>query len=198
MSELEKLAMKKTLRFLVVAVTILGFGSSAFAHEAHEHGVAHMNLAVEGQKVEIELETPLANVLSFEHAPETDAQKKEVRDMAVVMQKADALFIFPAEAQCRVEKVFLESKAISNDLLAPNASGHTEKAHGGEKKDGEETHADLDVEISFLCLHPEKVNSVTVNLFSAFPSLQEVEVQLVTPKGQKAAEATPTSNILRW
>jgi hypothetical protein len=190
--------MKKTLGFLAVAGIILTFGSSAFAHGAHEHGVAHMNLAVEGQKVEIELETPLANILSFEHAPETDTQKKEVRDMAAVMRKADMLFIFPAEAQCRVEKVSLESEAISDELLASKASGPTEKAHGGEKKDGEESHADLDVEISFLCRHPEKLNSVTVNLFSVFPNLREVEVQLVTPKGQKAAEATPTSNRIRW
>jgi hypothetical protein len=196
--EPEKLAMKKTLGFFVVAGTILAFGNSAFAHGAHAHGVARMNLAVEGRKVEIELETPLADVLSFEHAPETDAQKKETRDMAAVMRKADGLFIFPAEAQCRVEKVSLESEAIRDELLAPKTSGHTEKTHDGDKKDGGKSHADLDVEISFLCRHPEKLNSVTVNLFSAFPSLREVEVQMVTPKGQKAAEATPSSNIIRW
>jgi hypothetical protein len=170
----------------------------AFAHAAHEHGVAHMNLAVEGRQVEIELETPLANVLSFEHAPETDAQKQEIRTMAAVMHKAEELFVFPAAAQCRVETVSLESAAISDDLLAPKASAEpTEQARDGEPTD-EEAHADLDVEISFLCLQPEQLNSLTVNLFSAFPNLQEVEVQLVTPHGQKAAEATPASNVLRW
>jgi hypothetical protein len=190
--------MKKMLKLVIVAGTFLVFGNFAFAHEAHEHGVARMDLALEGQKVEITLETPLANVLSFEHAPETEAQKKEVHAVAAVMQKAESLFIFPVEAQCRVEEVSLKSEAIEHTLLAPNAPVHKEKNHSDEKNHAKEMHADLDVEVSFLCSRPEKIDSVTVDLFRAFPNLREIEVRMVTRKGQKAAELTPTSNTIRW
>ena len=49
-----------------------------------------------------------------------------------------------------------------------------------------------------MCRHPEKLNSVTVNLFKVFPGLRQMEVQMVTPKGQKAAKLTPESNVIQW
>ena len=185
--------MKKPFGYFVVMGLALALAASAYAHEAHEHGLAHMNLVVEGQTVEIELITPLANVISFEYAPETEAQKKEVRDMAAVIRKADALFIPSVAAQCQMADVFLESGVIDDALLSPAGAGHAEKAH--EHDDG---HGDLEVEVSFICRQPEKLNSVAVELFRAFPDLHEVEVRMVTPKGQGAAELTAKSNVIRW
>ena len=114
--------MKKFLIFCVAAGGVLVLGHPVSAHDAHEHGVAHLDLVVDGREVEIELETPLANVLSFEHAPQTDAQKKEVRDMATLMRKADALFVFPAQARCGLAEVSLESDAIGREMLAPEGA----------------------------------------------------------------------------
>ena len=182
------------------------------AHEAHVHGIAQMNLVVEGQIVEIELETPLANVLSFEHAPESDAQKKEVRQMASTMRKAEGLFVFSTEAKCRLEKVSLDSNVIDEHLLNVKASGKSAKAHGHHQKniDGDAHkddhehekehggHGDLDVDITFKCQHPEKLSRIEVNLFNAFPDLQAVQVQMVTSKGQNAAELSKASREIRW
>jgi hypothetical protein len=152
--------------------------------------------------VEIEFVSPLANVISFEHAPETDAQKQEVRDMAAVLRKADALFVPPAQAECRLDKVSLESGVIEDDLLFPDGGGHAENAHGkregGEHDGHEDGHSDLEAEIVFICGHPEKLSGMTVELFRVFPNLREVEARMVTPAGQKAAELTPEANMLRW
>jgi hypothetical protein len=198
--------MKKSMLFASVIACLITAGVPAFAHEAHEHGTARINLSLEGQKVEIEFETPLASLISFEHAPETDAQKKELRDMATTMRKADTLFIFPAEAQCRLEKVSLESEAITDDLFSPAGTSAVASAKGGErkadspgdKKEDEESHADLDAEISFICRHPEKLNRIEVDMFRIFPGLQKIEMQMVTPKGQRAAKLAPRSNVAKW
>ena len=198
--------MKNLCAFFIALGGIFVLGPQVFAHEAHQHGHAYMNVSVEGKKVEIELVSPLANVISFEHAPETDAQKKEVRDMAAVMRKAETLFLLPAEAGCQVVEVSLESSVIDDDLLASGEAGKTHAHHEGHKHEAEEHdghdhghgHADLEVEVSFMCRHPEKLRGVTVDLFRAFPNLHEIEVQMVTPGGQKAAELTPESNTLRW
>ncbi|MDR2055318.1 MAG: DUF2796 domain-containing protein [Desulfovibrio sp.] len=197
--------MKKSMLFASVTVCLITAGVPAFAHEAHEHGTARINLSVEGQKVEIGLETPLASLISFEHAPETDAQKKELRDMATIMRKADTLFIFPTEARCRLEKVSLESEAISDGLLSPAGTpaagakgGKGETGSPGDKREDGEGHADLDAEISFICRHPEKLNRIEVDMFKAFPNLKEIEIQMVTPKGQGAAELTPQANVVKW
>ena len=50
--------MRKTFGLFVVG-GLLAIGAPALAHEAHVHGVAHMNVTVEGKEVEIEWETPL-------------------------------------------------------------------------------------------------------------------------------------------
>jgi hypothetical protein len=188
--------MKKMLVAAVV-VSVLGLAASAFAHEAHVHGLARMNLLVEGQKVEIELATPLANLVSFEHEPETDAQRKEVRDMAAVMRKADALFVLPAEARCRLQEVSLESDAVSRELLSREGADHG-RGHNAGHSSGEHGHGGLTAEISFMCSNPEKLNSISVGMFGAFPGTQKIEVQVVTPKGQSAAVLTPGSAIIRW
>jgi hypothetical protein len=154
-----------------------------------------MDVVVEGQTLEIELISPLANLISFEHEPETEAQKKEARDMAAVIRKAEALFVPSAQAECRLKEVSLESGVLEDELLFPD--GHAGNARGGHD-DHEDGHSDLEVEIEFMCLHPEKLSGLKVDLFRVFPTLHELEVRMVTPAGQKAAELTPEANMLRW
>jgi hypothetical protein len=194
--------MKNLCGLFVALCGFFAFGVPALAHDAHVHGVVHLDVVVEGKTVEIELVSPLANIISFEHAPETDTQKQEVRDMAAVMRKADSLFVLPAQAECRLEKVSLESGVIEDDLLFPSGSGHTENAHGKREghahDDHEDGHSNLEAEIVFLCGHPEKLSDMRVDLFRVFPNLREVEVRMVTPAGQKAAELTSEDNVIRW
>ncbi|MDR2489479.1 MAG: DUF2796 domain-containing protein [Desulfovibrio sp.] len=200
--------MKKFCSFFIVLGGFFVFGVQTFANEAHVHGVTNMNVTVEGGKVEIELKSPLANFISFEHEPETDAQKKEVRAMGETLRKADSLFLFPVEAGCKLEEVSLESGVIDDHLLNADASGHAPKTHGrhegrghadhGHSGKDEHGHADIEVEVSFMCRNPEKLTKLQVNMFSAFPSLHEIEVQMLTPAEQKAAELTPEANTITW
>ena len=172
-----------------------------------------MTLAVDGDGVEIELETPLANVLSFEHAPETDEQRNEVGTMAARMLKGEVLFVLPKDAQCSLKDLSMKSGVIDDALLFPD-NGDNEKngvAHGGNAEksvndsdggsSGTGVHrglGDLDVNIFFVCSKPDKLTSIRVDLFDAFPDLRELEVQMLTPKGQGAAELTANARIIRW
>jgi hypothetical protein len=138
--------------------------------------------------VEIGLETPLDNVLSFEHSPQSESERQEVKNMAATLREAELLFLFPAEAGCRVKEVELSSGAVSAELLSGKDGG------AGAHSEG---HADLDAEFSFLCRNPGAIKQIEVNLFKYFPKLQELEVRMVTPEGQKAAELTAGDNILK-
>ncbi|MDR2800844.1 MAG: DUF2796 domain-containing protein [Desulfovibrio sp.] len=188
--------MRKILVFCAVIGCFWGFESFSSTHEAHEHGLVHMNLVVEGGEVKIDISGALDNFLSFEHKPETDAQRKEVRNMAALLRNSGVLFVFPAEARCRPEEVSLDSEVLGQALLAPEGSKQREAhGHGGESH---EDHGDLDAEISFMCLDPKNLNSVTVNMFSVFPNLRRMEVQMVTSRGQNAAKLSPEANVVRW
>jgi hypothetical protein len=84
--------------------------------------------------------------------------------------------------------VELSSEAIGAALLSGKDGG------AGMDSEG---HADLEAEFSFMCRNPEAIKQIEVNLFKYFPKLQEIEVEMVTPQGQKAAELTAKDNILR-
>ena len=58
----------------IICLSILALSStSAVAeehrhHGAHEHGAAELNLVLDGQLGQLEVKTPAANILGFEHA----------------------------------------------------------------------------------------------------------------------------------
>jgi hypothetical protein len=197
-----EVSVKHSILFTAALVCAALSAAPALADKAHRHGAARMDLAVEGRGVEIELEVPLADLVAFEHAPETDAQREAVMVAAAIMHDAGRLFTFPAEADCSPERISLESEVVDGELLAaPGAHAHGAKGktgrHDGHEK-AEEVHADLDAEWIFICRNPEKLKSIEVGLFKHFPSLQEIAVQMLTPAGQGAAELTPQSSVIRW
>ena len=49
----------------------------------HEHGSADLSIALDGSTLSVTLEAPLANFVSFEHAPETPEQKQALQDVRV-------------------------------------------------------------------------------------------------------------------
>lgn len=190
--------MKKSCRPALILAGILALCPQVLAHEAHEHGVARMNISVEGNEVEIEMKSPLANFLSFEHRPETEAQRQEVRDMAAKLRRPGALFVLTEEAQCRQTGLDMDSGVLDDALLLPEGRSGKHKAGHGHAHEAPEGHADIGIELEFHCKHPEKLRSLTAPIFRQFPALREIEAQMVTPAGQRSAELTPESDMVRW
>ena len=67
---------------------MVGFSnySTVDAADPHQHGVGQLNVAIQGDHVEIELETPGADIVGFEHPPRTAEQKKAVQDAATTLR----------------------------------------------------------------------------------------------------------------
>ncbi len=204
---------------VVAACTVLLAAAPALAHGPHEHGAARLDVAVEDTIVEISLESPLANALPFEHAPRDAAQRQAVQNMATTLHKAENIFVFPAAAQCRIKKVTLESEALPEALLKANAAAQPEKAQTSTQNapaapsvepkahtdhdedaghDEHAGHADLDASFTFECAQPDALHGMDVHLFSAWPALHELRVQIVSPTGQHAAELNEQAHTLKW
>jgi hypothetical protein len=179
----------------------------AQTHEAHEQGVARLDLAVEDGGFDIDIDSPLASFISFEHAPSTPEQRAEVSDMVAKLSQAGSLFETPAAAGCQVRSVSLSSENIPADLLGEFAAkpgageGHNHEAseadhdHDGE---GDHVHGDIEAGYVFECADISELNSLKVNLFSRFPGLTEIEARVVSDKGQASQELTPGQFELRW
>ena len=172
--------MNKTLIAFCIAAAA---ASGAFAHGpgAHVHGIAKLDVAIDGETLTLALESPLDNLLGFEHMPRTDKQKAAVRAMAETLNKPAALFVATPAAQCAPASVKLESP-----VLEP------------AKKDAGDGHADLDGEFVFRCAHPEALRDIEVRMFSAFPHLRQVDIQVAAPRGQAAGQLTAKQPRISW
>ena len=173
------------------------------AHDAHEHGSAKLNIAVKGAQVSLGLESPLANLLPFEHRPATPEQRRQVRDLALRLRQAETLFQLTPAAECRLTKVELESESLEPELLDPEATIFKALADdGGDKSPAQagehEEHGDLDAEFTFLCAKPENLNGLDVLLFEAWPEIEKMEARAVTPRGQRADTLSAKKHLFSW
>jgi hypothetical protein len=151
--------------------------------DKHQHGLASLNLALEGNQLEIELESPAMNILGFEHLPKTADQQAQVTAARSLLEQPLGLFVLPSAAGCKLHKVEVESPLFGNeehDEMHSDAAG--------------ETHSEIDADYDFTCSDPQALDSVSLApLFKAFPGMQKITVQLVGPNGQKGSELTPAN-----
>lgn len=187
---------RRTLGTALAAVLALTAAATAHAEPAHEHGALALSLAVEGEGFSLDLESPLDNLLGFEHAPRTERQRQTVRAMAQKL-RSGTLFVANAEAGCRLSEVSLSSGALPAALLGEKpaaAAAAAEPAGHGKHAD----HADLDASFSYRCTAPQALRSVQVKLADAFPGARRITVQLATPRGQSQQVLSGAQRQLRW
>lgn len=192
------------MKGVIAASFFLGFASlaQAQAHGAHEHGVADLRVAVEGSELSIELSTPLDNLVGFEHAPRTDAQRKAVAEAEARLRDFPALFVLPAAARCEVKDIELESPWHEAEHGEHKDHGHDhkhEQAHDHKHDDGHDHdagHGDLHAHYELSCAVPQALNEVQVRLGEVFPRMARVRAETATPNGQNAATLDKTRNRL--
>ena len=78
---------------------------------AHVHGIAELNLAIDGDELEIEFVSPADSIVGFEYAPSTDAERKAVADAIAKLRNPENLFDIPASAGCKLHEVEVERHA---------------------------------------------------------------------------------------
>jgi hypothetical protein len=129
----------------VVAVLALSFSVAASAQHAHEHGIADLRVAVDGGTLLIEFDSPLANLVGFEHAPRTEEQHRALAALKKQLSSPEALVVLPAAAGCKLVETELEIPGL-DDADHHHGHAHGEKhAHGdrhdhGHKKDHKHDH----------------------------------------------------------
>ena len=156
------------------------------AHDAHEHGVAELRVVSDGSVLEIELRSPLDNLVGFEHAPRTATQRKAMAEAERRLKEGGSLFRPTEAAGCAMTAAALDSPWLQGPR---HDHGHDHvHAHAHAEHDG---HAELVAAYRFECTLPERLQGLQLRLFEAFPRLREVRVEHATRSGQGAAIVKP-------
>lgn len=168
--------------FLLLAVQ----APASLAEGAHQHGVARLDVVLDGKQLVISLESPLDNLLGFEHVPRNDRQRAAVKKMEAALQAADA-FQPDVAAACTLRHVSVDHPF--QDAAAKGAAAADQ---------GKAQHNDADVSWTYECAKPDALKQIAVGLFDRFPQLAKLKAQVAGPRGQTARTLTRRQKSLAW
>ena len=197
--------MKPTILAVVIGMTVSTnvLANEEFrSHEAHVHGKVEVNIAQDGQELLVEVTAPGADVVGFEHAPETAEQKKVFEQAIAQLNKPEELFGFN-NAGCT-----LKFKSVTNTLEGDHDDheGHDHAEHDHDDHEGhdhaehdhddhkghdheghdhsEGGHGEFTVEYHYQCSNIEKLDTVSTQWFSKFGNTKSMTVNLLTDSAQ--------------
>jgi len=165
-------------------LAIVCSASAAGGHErrhvdAHVHGEAELFAVVDEGRLMVELRSPLANFIGFEHAPR-DAAEHAVLDAALsALSEDDALVVANPEAGCMIESV---------EVAPPEFAPHGDDGAADDPHHTDEGHAEIVTTHVFICTDIEALTSLDVPVLDAFPGIEEVEVTFVSDRRQTFQE----------
>ena len=152
----------------LVAASLLA-PATTVAHRAHTHGVADLDIALDGGRLTLVLTAPADDVVGFEHAPRTDAQRAAVAAAERLLADHAALFSLPAAAGCAM---------ASTDVRAPWREG--EPAADG--------HADFIAQWSFDCARPAELRQFDVRIAEKLRGNLRLRTTVISDRGQQGLE----------
>ena len=161
--------------------------------DAHEHGSAQLNVVLDGKMLELQLDSPAMNLVGFEHAAKSDADKAKVAAARSQLEQPQVLFGLNA-GDCNISKQELESP-----LFAKHADTHKHKHDHDHEKSHDSEHSDIHAHYTLDCQKPEELKQLNLGeLFKRFPATEKIQVQLIGPNGQQGLELTPAQPTLSF
>jgi hypothetical protein len=128
---------------------------------AHQHGHGKLDIAIEGATVSMALDVPASDIVGFEHAAKTEAERAKIADATAKLNNPLALFVLPKEAGCTLQEAKVKTE---NDPA------------GG--------HADFNAEYTLNCAAISKLSSIGFHYFKVFADAEALDVNVVSPNGQ--------------
>ncbi len=167
---------------------------------AHEHGVARLNAVLDGQALELELDSPAMNLVGFEHMASSAADKAKVAAARKQLENPVALFNLPTAAGCKVSSQELNSPLFGDKPEADHDDDDdATDGKGAAAHEHHHDHSEIHAHYQFTCATPSALSNLDLTqMFKTFPATQKIQVQLIGPSGQQGVDATATAATLKF
>ena len=169
--------------------------------DAHEHGHGTLNVAIDGDTVEIELEAPSYDVMGFEGAPTNQDQIDAQASAARALRDPRALFGIAEAAGCNGVDADIEmTAAVDDDHDHGDEHEHDEEQGHDEdhaKEEAEAEHSEVHATYRLTCSDAGAVTAIDASgYFEAFPNAQELDAAVLSDAGQKGGELERDEPVL--
>jgi hypothetical protein len=165
------------------AITAAGLGLLAMSSfvQAHEHGVAELTVVLD-QQVQVELLSPMANLVGFEGPANTDERRAALQ--ALQNRLKQPLLAINGCQLTSFSAPLADMTADEHDEHEHDEHEHDEHEH--DEHADEHEHSDLDAHWTFQCNNHQDLK-LTTRLFEFFPGVTTLKLQWITPSGQGAS-----------
>lgn len=176
--------------------------------EAHSHGSGSLTVAIENNRLQMELEVPASDIVGFEHAPSTAAQKKAIADAKARLAKPGELFKLSPDAGCKAVSASVDLVGAAGGTgKVPDEHGHSHgKSAKAEAKTGTKApsqpaeaaanHSEFRVTYALDCTNAGKLRSIGFEYFKAFKAAEKLDVTVIGPKGQSRSVVPRSKPVL--
>ncbi len=183
--------MKSTIQYLAVFFLL---SVSAIAktenQEAHVHGLATLTLALENEILEIQLESPAANLIGFEHKASSPEEKQTIKH-------AKTLLLSPAFSfngtNCKPEQATVDISEVMGNAH-DHHHDHDHYHHSEDHSDS--SHSEITASYQFSCKDGKKLHSISVALFKQFPGIEKIKTVWITETRQGSEMLFPNRNTI--
>lgn len=198
------------LSSLSVALAIVA--STVTAQSVHVHGEGRLNIAIDGNRIFMELKSPGADIVGFEHEARSNGEKAAVNQALAQLGDPMLLMRFEADADCEVRRASAEVEGESDEHEDEEHAGHEEHEgeehaehdeHEGEEQaehdehKGEEAHGAFVAEYEFECADIGALGFIEFTFFSHFGNAQSLGIVLIDGGGQRSAEVDRANTVLQ-
>lgn len=178
----------------------------AFAAEnpgAHVHGQASMQVAIEGERIDVIFETPAANLVGFEYKPTTGAERKAMEEARQWLESTP--LINTADSACRVAQASVTSShddhqdhdnhGVQEEEHHDHHGEHTGE-HNEHHQQTDESHSEFEVSQLLDCDATSGQNLVTPVL-TKYPAITGLSVDWVNEDGQGNTRLEAGESMIR-
>ena len=163
--------------------------------DKHEHGVGELNIAVEGNSIDLEFMIPGADIVGFEYKAKSEADIALVNDALIKFDEFNNIFSIPSTSNCNLVEADISINQGDNHKDEHNHDGHDdhdehedEHDHDDHDEHDEEAHNEFVAHYSFNCGNIKEIDRISFPYFTTFPNSGELEVQFVSEIGSTSFE----------
>ncbi|MEG0185684.1 MAG: DUF2796 domain-containing protein [Stenotrophomonas sp.] len=172
--------MKPSAILLLLSAVPAAHAHDVRHHDAHVHGQATVDVAVDNGIVELALRAPGIGILDFERPPANDSEQAALQRARAIL-KGGAWVSLPTAAQCRLQNAVASADGFAATATTATAANAEPNPHA---------HAGFTAALHYRCANPAALRALVIPLPTLFPGLHEVIVNTAAASGQGRSVVT--------
>ncbi len=179
-------ARNSSLATRCLAPALAAMPLAAFA--AHEHGVAQLDVALDGSHARAMLDGAADNFTGFERAPADETQREQIHLVHNTLARLPELVVLTPGCSGGTAQV---TEPASMRDAEEDRDEHPRETHEHDDEHSHQTHANWQATADYACdaaTPPTHLDATA--LFASFPRLSQLRLQWFGPNGQTGAVLT--------